>query len=482
MARDRLTRLDGADRILSRAECEALASRIFAFARGGGETRVKIFSWWQGELRWARNRVSLASDRRDIGLAIQRGNRFTNNPILAFSNQLDDESLEAAVREAERLRELEDESAPPTFAPVLPPFELPRTAVWSDATFGATTEARGETVRALVAPAESQGMLSAGYVEVRAMARAELSSAIASGVSARPEVPYQAWTQAQCSMTVRDPAGTGSGWAGLSSYDWSTIDAPALAARALDKCVRSRNPVRLEPGRYTVILEPQAVAQLVIAFTGALDRPVTESGGRPFTLAYDDALELYRTKLGTRVVDERVTISHDYTDPELGIVPDGGYALDPVAWIRNGVLENMFYDRAYAIAALDAPYGVRPPVGFRMSGGDTTVDEMIRTTKRGLVVTRFSNIKLLDAQSLLLTGLTRDGLWLVENGQITKAVKNFRFTESPLFVLNSIEQMGVPVRAYRATEVSAGGAALTPAIVPPLKARDFSFTSLVDAV
>jgi predicted Zn-dependent protease len=116
-----------------------------------------------------------------------------------------------------------------------------------------------------------------------------------------------------------------------------------------------------------------------------------------------------------------------------------------------------------------------------MSGGDTSIEEMIRTTKRGLLVTRFSNRRVLDPTSLLSSGLTRDGLWLIENGKISKSVKNFRFTESPLFVLNSIEQLGVPVPVFRPVR-NPHDAGLAPAIVPPLKVRDFSFTSMIDAV
>jgi predicted Zn-dependent protease len=119
---------------------------------------------------------------------------------------------------------------------------------------------------------------------------------------------------------------------------------------------------------------------------------------------------------------------------------------------------------------------------FRMSGGETTVEEMIGTTKRGLLVTRFSNTRLLDVDTLLMTGLTRDGLWLIENGKITKAAKNFRFTESPLFVLNSLEALGAPVPVFNPVSNPYEDAGLVPAIVPPLKVRDFSFTSLVDAV
>src|SRR6188472_4173068 len=114
---------------------------------------------------------------------------------------------------------------------------------------------------------------------------------------------YAPYTQAQCSMTVRDPAGTGSGWAGLSSYDWGQIDAPALAQRALQKCLASRNPVALEPGRYTVILEPQAVADLLEVFVGAFLRPPptgAEGGGGPFVLGRDYRLNIFRTKLGLK--------------------------------------------------------------------------------------------------------------------------------------------------------------------------------------
>ena len=118
---------------------------------------------------------------------------------------------------------------------------------------------------------------------------------------------------------------------------------------------------------------------------------------------------------------------------------------------------------------------------FRMSGGETTLEQMIASTRRGLVVTRFGNVRLLDATSLLSTGLTRDGLWLVENGRITRPVKNFRFTESPLFALNSIEQLGPPVPVFRPWNEPLDPA-ITPAIVPPLKVRDFSFTASIDAI
>jgi predicted Zn-dependent protease len=466
---DRLIRLDDGQRILSKAECETIARRVKGFAEGGGDTYVQISSWWAGELRWGRNRVSLAGDRRNVAVYLNRTIRRALG--VAFTNQLDDVSLQSAVRAAERSARFlptgpQDLEKPrPTFAYATP-------AIWSDATYDQTAPESGQSARALIDPAEAEAMLSAGYLEVRAETTAHYPK--------DGPAMYAATTNAQCSMTVRDEKGTGSGWAGLSSYDLRAVDTQTLAKRALEKAVASRNPVSLEPGRYTVILEPQAVHDLVQWIVNpivlpTLSRDGAENGSGPFVAGSDNALGLYRSKLGLKVVDERITISHDPMDPLLGVVPFDGEdePYRPVKWIDHGVLTALSDPREYALRHLNDNLGYPNSGAYRMSGGETSIEEMIRTTKRGLLVTRFSNFGLLDGSSLLMTGLTRDGLWLIENGKITKAVKNFRFTESPLFVLNSLEQLGEPVPVF-----SPG----VPAIVPPLKARDFSFTSTIDAV
>jgi predicted Zn-dependent protease len=477
---DRLIRLADEARILSEQDCEAIAKRVFAFASGPGETYVSVMSWWNGELRWARNRTSLASDRRDIRLEITRDVGVGRGMV--DTNQLDDVSLESAVRAAEREAVLAPIiRRPPQVEPPLPHAERPQTAIWSDATYAVTPEVRGKAARALIAPAEAKGMYSAGYLEMRAGSRARLSSQRMGSAPAPWDVPYASWTQAQCSMTVRDKEGTGSGWAGLSSYDWARIDAPALAERALEKCVASQHPVALEPGRYTVILEPQAVAEMVAIIETSMYRTIAEGGSGPWALAQDDVLKLWRSKLGLKVLDERITISHDPADPMLGIFPE--FWMQPLTWFDKGVLTNLSFGREYALQTLNENAARRPLTGYRMSGGPTSVEEMISTTTRGLLVSHFSNIRVLDSASLLSTGLTRDGLWLIEHGKISKAVKNLRFTESPLFVFNSIDQMGEPVPVFRPVKNPyEEDNPLTPAIVPPIKSRDFSFTSTIDAI
>ncbi|HXC24314.1 MAG TPA: metallopeptidase TldD-related protein, partial [Gemmatimonadaceae bacterium] len=287
------------------------------------------------------------------------------------------------------------------------------------------------------------------------------------------------------------------------------IDTRHLSAIALDKCLTSRNPVAIEPGRHTTILEPQAVCDFVGqlihgVFTEALDKACSvgtcgDSRDYPFNKTQaggNNGPGLSR--LGDRVVDERITISADPMDPELGFPPFfpnaepmgrnsvsdwiGQNVFHPTTWIKDGVLTALEYGRDSFIGSVgpDTGLGVPNSGAFRMSGGTTSIDEMIQTTRRGLLVTRLDRIQGLDLRSLLLRGYTRDGLWLVENGKISKPVKNFMFVESILFALNNVEQVGVPQRVYHP---ATGRLAIPqPVIVPPLKIKDFSFTALVDAV
>jgi predicted Zn-dependent protease len=341
---------------------------------------------------------------------------------------------------------------------------------------------RSAIANQLIASAESAGMLSAGYLSVEARGTSLFTQ--------DRRFLYAPQTLAECSLTVRDPDGTGSGWAGASSYDWNRFDAQKLAVVALDKCLRSRNPVAIEPGRYTLIMEPQATFELIAPVFRSpfpyLDlRPNEENQFLPFHESRNQHTYpispwgppevIGGTRIGERVLDPRISWSFDPSDPDLGVVPftGDGEPYVPVTWVKDGVLTTLAYDRDFAQRSLHEPLG-KPDSGvFRMSGGTTTIDEMIQTTKRGLIVTRFWGVDIIAENSILCTGVTRDGLWLIENGKISHPVKNLRFTESPLFALNQVEQLGVPVPVF-----SPG----SPAICPPMKVRDFSFTALIDAV
>ncbi|MDQ4080167.1 MAG: TldD/PmbA family protein, partial [Gemmatimonadota bacterium] len=267
----------------------------------------------------------------------------------------------------------------------------------------------------------------------------------------------------------RTADGTGSGWAGADDPDWSKINFGDVSKRAIDKARLSRNPVPIEPGRYTVILESQAVADLVQLLVFYADARAADEGRSPFVKQGGG------NKIGEKLVDSRVTIISDPTDPDLLAQPyDGdGLPLGRQVWIENGVLKQLYYSRFWAKKQGTAPTGF--PSSVKMLGGTASIDDMIRSTPRGVLVTRLWYLREVDPRTVLYTGLTRDGTFLIENGKIAKAIRNMRFNESPLFMLNNLEMLGRPMRV---AGTEAGGAVVMPAI----KVRDFNFTSLSEAV
>jgi len=268
---------------------------------------------------------------------------------------------------------------------------------------------------------------------------------------------------------VRTTDGTGSGWAAADHPDWGQIDFAAVSRRAIDKARLSRNPVPIEPGKYTVILEPQAVGDLVQLVAFYADARSSDEGRSPFSKQGGG------NKIGEKIADPRVTLFSDPRDPQLLAQPfDGnGMPISRQVWIENGVLKQLYYSRFWAKKQGKTATGF--PTSIKLAGGTLSVDDMIRSTERGVLVTRLWYLREVDPRTILYTGLTRDGTFLIENGKISKAIRNMRFNESPLFMLNNLEALGRPER-LAGTE--AGGSV----VMPALKVRDFTFTSLSEAV
>jgi len=451
-------------RSLSRAASQSLAERIFALMTGGGTSTVGIESRWRNNVRWARNDIATGGDTEQTTIELTRVIRGASGN--ASTNATADDALRACVGRAESLLMLGDESPDdyPDPLPTVHPHTEP--TLW----FGDTAAMRDMTLSAVadasITPAHTVQLWAAGYADAAANSRAVFNT---QGLTR-----YYAYTTAQCSITVRDPHGHGSGWAGVDWNDWSRVQPERLAQIALEKCIRSRNPVAIEPGRYTAILEPQAVCDLVAPLVErALRRGDAESESGPFA----DPRRGGYSRIGQRVIDPRLTLSADPMDPECGIVPFNvnGEPYQAVKWIDQGVLRELWYDREYGLRQLGKDFALPNSEAFRLSSATrtNTIDEMIANTTRGILVTRFNNVDLLDFNSMLATGNTRDGIWLIEHGKIVKPVKNFRFTESPMFILNNVEMVGAPQRVFRP---------LAPAVVPALMVRDFSFTGVVDAV
>ena len=477
-------------RFLSEADCHDIAQRLARVAQGGGYTVVAIRSWWTGNVRWARNQISTAGEISDNAMQVERNLNGAWGTVQI--NDTTDVALIAAARRAERLAALLPEESQSDLVTRLPLEPAADPKLFSEATYALNADRRAATAIALAKSAADAGMLSAGYIEVSAHSMALIDS--------YGRARYFQYTVAQYSVTVRDPKGTGSGWAGVDWYDWTKIDGAKLSQLALDKCLQSRNPVAIEPGRYTTILEPQAVCDFIGNLVFDWQEPLARSGNEyadhagPFLKTPPhDGLPGF-SMLGERVVDDRITISADPMDPDLGFPPFqgplGGWTdrfdkdvYHPATWIERGVLTNLAYDRHYGIAQLGLNTGLPNSGAFRMSvqGKMTDPGEMIATTKRGLLVTRFDQVLNLNFRSLLYRGYTRDGLWLIENGKISKPVRNMAFTESILFALNNVEQLGVPQRVFHPQSDNVWGMP-RPVIVPPLKIKDFSFTALVDSI
>lgn len=317
---------------------------------------------------------------------------------------------------------------------------------------------------AIARPAAAAGLQSTGFLTHQAGSQAVATK--------RGLFAYATSSAVNLTTTVRTPDGTGSGWAGVGQNDWTRIDPADLAERAIRKAELSRNPKAVEPGKWTVVLEPTAVANMVTLMAYSLSARQADEGRSFFAKPGGG------NRIGEKFLDPRVTIRSDPADRELYNAPFNGEGLPNrrMVWVENGVLRNLIYDRFWAQKNTLNPTGY--PDGFYMEGGNSTVDEMIASTDRGLLVTRLWYIRPVDPRTISFTGLTRDGTYLIENGRMTGAVQNLRWNESPVFLLNNLEMLGKPTRV----SPSESGETAPAVIVPAIEARDFTFTSLSDAV
>jgi predicted Zn-dependent protease len=376
------------------------------------------------------------------------------------TNDLSDEALRRTVEQAERLAKLAPDD--PEAMPELDPQKYVSVSGWSDATAGLTAADRAKAALSALEPARAAGDVTAAGFLISGAGMTSIANQ--KGLFA-----YFRSTSANYTLTVRTKDGTGSGWAAADHPDWKQIDFAAVAKRAIEKARASRNPQKVEPGRYTVILEAQGVGDLVQLVGNYTDARQSDEGRSPFVKQGGG------NKIGEKIVDNRVTIFSDPADPQLLAQPfDGeGFPISRQVWIENGTLKQLYYSRFWAKKQGKQPTG--GPSSLKMSGGTASIDEMIKSTERGILVTRLWYLREVDPRTILYTGLTRDGTFLIENGKISHAAQNFRFNESPLFMLNNLESLG---KAERLAGTEQGGAI----VMPSIKVRDFNFTSLSEAV
>jgi predicted Zn-dependent protease len=441
----------------SEAEARALLQRVLARSKAEG-CEALLQATRGGNVRFARNAVSTSGVIEDATVVVR--SRYGQRLGAASVNQFDDDSLTRTVRRTEELARLAP--ADPEAQPLLEPQRYsPSPDAWVDGTAAVTPAFRAEAAAMSIAKAKAAGCVAAGFLTNSATWNALLNSRGAFG--------YFADTGATYSVTARTESGGGSGWGGQDMNDIARLDSERVAGIASEKAIASRNVRALEPGKYTVILEPAASVDLIQQLV--LDNSARAADeGRSFLSKPGGG-----TKSGQKLVDERVTI---YSDPASADVPcapwdDEGLPRTRTVWIEKGIVRTLGYTRYWAKKQGRVPVAV--PGNWVLEGGDQSLEDLVRGTERGVLVTRTWYLRPVDPQTLLYTGLTRDGTFYVEQGRIAYAIKNFRFNESPVIMLNKLEALGRPVRVQ-------GAQTQGRVMVPPMRIRDFTFTSLSDAV
>lgn len=437
--------------ILSKSEAKKILEKVLSFATAP-ETQAGLGGSTGGNIRYALNTVTTSGADDNLSLSVT--SYYGKKSGTATINEFDDESLKKVVQRAEQTAKLAPEN--PEAMPLLGPTnfkDVPH--AFSDKTANIDPEFRAKAAAASLKPCRKKGLTAAGFIEDYSGFNASMNSKGMFG--------YHRDTGVEFTVTVRTPDGTGSGWATRDYNDVSKLDTERASRIAMEKAERSVGAKAIEPGKYTVILEPAASVDLIYNMMGNFDARSADEG-RSFLSKKGGG-----NKLGEKIVDERITLYSDPFDPNVPFSSWTGSGLprEKTYWIKDGVVSNMFYSRYWAKEKGKKP--VPGPAGGVMLGGDASTEDLIKDTKKGILVTRLWYIRSVDPQTLLYTGLTRDGTFYIENGKIKYPIKNLRFNESPVIMLNNLEVLGKPQR-------------IDGAMVPPMKIRDFTFTSLSDAV
>jgi len=446
--------------IWTREQAKALTDRALSFSKAESTT-VTLNGGDRANVRFARNSASTSGASSGYSLAITAG--FGKKSGIVTTAEFDDASLQRAMRSAEEIAKLSPEN--PEAMPPLAPQTYPTVKAFFDDAANATPEWRASAVATAIEASKKKDVVSAGFVETQAAVQAIANS---KGLFA-----YDRFTAADFNLTARTPDGTGSGWASKSFNELRQLDPAALAAAAIEKAALSKSPVGIEPGKYTVVLEPAAVADLLAFMMFSADARQSDEGRSFFSKQGGG------NRVGEAVVGEKVTIISDPNHPLAPTVAfDGeGLPLSRHTWVERGVMKDLLYSRYWAEKQGKEP--TAGPANLIMEGGKASRDELIAGVERGVLVTRFWYIRPLDPQTIMVTGLTRDGLFLIEKGKVTRAVKNMRWNESPIVAFNNIEAMTAAERVVSGEGVGGAGLSL---VCPGARIREFTFSSASDAV
>jgi predicted Zn-dependent protease len=443
--------------MIARDDALQLCGTVLAHAKEAGaeDATVSLRSALESHARFADNRINTSgrSENLDITTTVwvgrRRGAISGNDAAPAALKRMADDAVQIA-----RVSPVHRE-----YVPTLGAVDYPEARGFAAATAEVNVDARAKALQAVLAACRDAKVTGAGFHTAQASA---VATATANG-----NRRYFRSSEAGLSVTARSADGTGSGYYAGDHFDLARLDSKSIAERAVEKAVRSQNPKPIEPATYPVILEPQAVSDLLGFLTNSLDARTADEGRSAFS-GKDG-----KTRLGEKLFHEALNIYSDPMHAELPAIPSTpeGIPAARLSLVSAGVLENLEYSRFWAQERKRQPSA--GPVNFIVESAKPGVstDEMIKGMDRGLLVSRFWYVRLVDPRTIALTGLTRDGLWWIDKGKISHPVRNLRFNQSVLAMLApwNVEAIGTAQR-------------LSPMMVPALKLSAFAFTSVSDAI
>lgn len=453
--------------MIGKREAKRLANLVFKRSKAD-QVEVSILNHKQALTRFANNYIhqNVSESNSSITVRVAFGKRLG----IASTNSVEPAKIGETVEWAEKIAHLQKENKDFVSLPKARPAvdRKPKLHVRRTEDFNARDRARA--VKEIISVARKQGLNSFGSVS---NGTAEICLANSLGTFA-----YSVCDDLYCNIVMA--AEDSTGFAQSGTRDAGTVDFRALAEKAAGKARRSARPVDLAPGRYTTIFEPLAASEFLAymayyAFNGKM---------------YHEGRSILTGRLGSRVVDKRITvIDEPYSRMGFAFPFDfEGVPKKRLVLIDRGTAKNVVYDSMTAHKkkkrstghSLGAPGFFGPvPINLVMKPGRKSVDEMIRETKRGVLVTRFHYTNVIDPHKLVFTGMTRDGTFLIEDGRITKGVKNLRFTENIIEVLNRLEDISGKAELV-ADDPGYGARFATGIVVPAIKVRDFNFTSATE--
>ena len=442
--------------IFTEQEAKAILDKVIKLSKAD-QCNAQLGGSIAGNIRYARNAVSTSGIVNNAELVVEVA--FGKRVGTATINEFDDASLEKVVRRAEELAKLAPEN--PEFMPAIDKQTYKPSETFNAKTAAITPEYRAQVAADCIEPCKKDKLVAAGFFSD--------NSSFTAIANSKGNFGYQKSSALDFTCTVRTDDGRGSGWVARNVGNVDEFSAKSEIQIAIQKAKGSADAKALEPGKYTVIMEPAATAGLISFMMFSFDARQADEG-RSFLSKKGGG-----NKLGEKMFDERVTIFSDPWDKEASVAPwdNDGLPREKTAIITKGKIDFLNYSRYWA--KLKEKRAVGQPGNLIMVGGDKSTMDLVKGTKKGILVTRTWYIRMVDPQTVLLTGLTRDGTFYIEDGEIKYPIKNFRFNESPVIMLNNIEEIGKPVR------VGDDESPFT-MMIPAMKLRDFTFTSLSDAV